>query len=86
VVSAFSAFGSVPVAQATSGISPYINYQGRLLTAAGAVIPDGTYNMEFRIYQDGTGTAAWNGGTFGSPTGLDWTEDYLVGGSSSAGG
>ena len=68
-----------PAAQATSGISPYINFQGRLLSATGAVISDGTYNVEFRIYQDGTGTADYNGGTFGSPNGLDWTEDYLKG-------
>jgi hypothetical protein len=63
--------------QATAGINNEINFQGRLLSASGAVVADGNYNMEFRIYQDGTGTAAYNGGTYASPTGLDWSEDWL---------
>lgn len=48
-----------------------INFQGRLLTAGGAVVPDGKYNVQFKIYQGGTGTTAGDtGGT------LDWTETY----------
>ena len=62
---------------ATAGINNTMNFQGRLLSASGAVVADGNYNMEFRIYQDGAGTAAYNGGTYGSPTGLDWSEDWL---------
>lgn len=47
-------------------------FQGRLLTAAGAVVPDGYYNMEFKMYQGGTGTAQ------GNPGGeLKWTETYV---------
>lgn len=54
-----------------------INFQGRLLTAAGAVVPDGNYNIEFKIYEGGSGTAA------GNPDGtLKWTEDYINGGAS----
>jgi hypothetical protein len=68
-------------ATATAGINNTLNFQGRLLSASGAVVPDGNYNMEFRIYQDGTGTAQYNGGTYASPTGLDWSEDWLVGNS-----
>lgn len=49
-----------------------MNFQGRLLNAQGAVVPDGYYNVQFKIYQDGTGTAANNpGGT------LKWTESWL---------
>jgi len=65
-------------AHAAAGINSTINFQGRLLTSTGAVVPDGYYNMEFRIYQDGDGTTAGDtGGT------LKWTEDYINNGGSS---
>lgn len=41
--------------EAAVGINQTINYQGRLLNAAGAVVPDGNYNMRFKLYQDGDG-------------------------------
>lgn len=63
-------------AHAASGINQQINFQGRLLNSQGAVVPDGYYNIEFKIYQDGDGQTA--GDTTGSPAGtLKWTEDYL---------
>jgi hypothetical protein len=63
-------------ANAASGINQQINFQGRLLNSQGAVVPDGFYNIEFKIYQDGDGQTAGN--TTGSPSGtLKWTEDYL---------
>lgn len=59
-------------ASATAGINQTINFQGRLFTASGATVPDGYYNIQFKIYQDGTGSAAGNpGGT------LKWTESHL---------
>ena len=62
---------SSPVS-AVVGTNEQINFQGRLLNAQGAVVPDGYYNVEFKIYQDGTGQAAGNpGGT------LEWTESFL---------
>lgn len=57
-MSALGALGGAPAVLATSGISPTINYQGRLLTNTGAVVPDGTYNFEFNSYQDGNGLTA----------------------------
>src|SRR5476651_590015 len=61
---------------AATGVSPYINFQGRLLNSAGATVPDGFYNIEFKIYQDGDGQTAAD--ATGSPSGsLKWTEDYL---------
>lgn len=46
---------------------PYkINFQGRVTNTSGAVLPNGTYNMKFRIYN------ASSGGT------LQWNEDRLV--------
>ncbi len=61
-----------PIAFAASGINDIINFQGKIVTSSGVNIPNGTYNVEFKIYAGGTSTG---GGT------LDWTEDYLVGGS-----
>jgi hypothetical protein len=59
-------------ARAAAGINKTLNFQGRLLTATGAVVADGNYNIKFKIYQDGTGTTANNGGT-----GLKWTEEWI---------
>ena len=59
-------------AHAVAGINSQFNFQGRLLNGQGAAVPDGNYNIQFKIYQDGTGTAAGNpGGT------LKWTESRL---------
>ncbi|HVS58347.1 MAG TPA: carbohydrate binding domain-containing protein [Candidatus Saccharimonadales bacterium] len=63
-------------AVAATGVNQELNFQGRLLNGQGAVVPDGYYNIEFKIYQDGDGQTA--GDTTGSPAGtLKWTEDYL---------
>jgi len=57
---------------AASGINQRLNFQGRLLNAQGAVVDDGYYNIQFKIYQDGDGQTA------GNPSGtLKWTESYL---------
>jgi hypothetical protein len=62
--------------EAASGINQGVNFQGRLLNSQGATVPDGFYNIEFKIYQDGDGQSV--GDTTGSPSGaLKWTEDYL---------
>ena len=61
-----------PVTNAAAGIYETINFQGRLLQSTGAVVNDGYYNIQFKIYQDGTGDSAGNPG--GS---LLWTENYI---------
>jgi hypothetical protein len=73
----FALLGLKPAhVQAATGINKKINFQGRLLNSQGATVPDGFYNIEFKIYQDGDGQTA--GDTTGSPAGsLKWTEDYL---------
>lgn len=53
---------------AAPGINQRISFQGRLQYATGGVVADGFYNMQFKIYQDGTKTS---GGT------LEWTETYV---------
>jgi fibronectin-binding autotransporter adhesin len=42
-----------------------INFQARLLGTSGAVVTDGTYNIEFKLYSASSGGTAL------------WTEDYL---------
>lgn len=49
-----------------------VSFQGRLQTPSGAVVPDGYYNMQFKIYEGGAGT------TVGNPGGSNvWTETYV---------
>jgi len=62
-------------AHAATGINKQINYQARLLNSAGATVPDGTYNLEFKIYQDGNGCVG--GGSSPCSGTLKWTEDWL---------
>lgn len=59
------------VSRAIPNTTKTINFQGRVLTAAGTVVADGHYNLQFKIYQGGSGTTAGNPG--GS---LKWTESY----------
>lgn len=60
------------VTRAAPGTNQTIAFQGRLQYASGGVVADGHYNIQFKIYQDGAGTAAGNpGGT------LKWTESHV---------
>lgn len=71
----WGSFGSTPVKAAT-GINQQLNFQGRLLNQQGATVPDGNYNIQFKIYKDGDGQSVGN--TTGSPAGtLLWTESHL---------
>jgi FtsH-binding integral membrane protein len=47
-----------------------INFQARLEANTGAIVPDGTYNVEFKLYSASSGGAA------------EWTEDYVYNGGS----
>lgn len=76
VVSLSTLFLTTAPAHAAAGINQELNFQGRLLDSTGAIVPDGYYNIEFKIYQDGNGQSV--GDTSGSPAGtLEWTEDYV---------
>src|SRR5688572_30745808 len=58
----------------SAGVNETINYQARLLNLSGAVVPDGAYNVQFKIYCGGDGV-------IGSVTDADCTnstqEDLL---------
>ena len=46
---------------ACAAVPPMISYQGRLMQPSGAAVPDGTYSMQFAIYDVPTGgTALWS--------------------------
>lgn len=65
-----SLFLVYPSASASVGINPQLSFEGKVVKSDGTNITDGTYNMEFKIYQDGNSS--------GSGSTLKWTEDYLV--------
>ncbi len=55
--------------------SSYLNFQARLLSASGAIVPDGSYNVEFKLYN----VLSSSGSSQGSCTGdaaCEWTETY----------
>lgn len=62
---------AVPRTEAANGINRGINYQGRLMDASGNQVPDGTYQMVFRLYDEETGGShLWSASTTnGLPTG-----------------
>lgn len=75
-ISVFGLLASSVQVHAATGINQQINFQGRLFQSSGAVVPDGNYNIQFKIYQDGDGQSVGN--TTGSPAGsLKWTESWL---------
>jgi hypothetical protein len=50
-----------------------MNFQARLLTAAGNVVPDGSYNVEFKIYKASTSSGSSQGSCTGDSNCV-WTE------------
>ncbi|MBX4191087.1 hypothetical protein KW794_03280, partial [Candidatus Saccharibacteria bacterium] len=43
---------------AQAATSSYLNFQARLLSGTGAVVPDGTYNIDFKIYNANSTTGS----------------------------
>ena len=65
---------------AAPNVTKTIGFQGRLLNAAGVAVPDGSYNVQFKMYEGGTGT------DIGNPNGaLKWTETYINDGNPTGG-
>src|SRR3989344_7709159 len=50
----FLIFTLLPIANVSAAINKQINYQGKLTTSAGVAVANGTYNMEFILYDDPT--------------------------------
>ena len=55
-------------ASAAPGVNQTLSFQGRLLNSSGGIVPDGNYNMQFKLYEGGTATG---GGS------LKWTESHI---------
>ena len=45
-----------------------LNFQGRLLTNTGTLVPDGTYNIEFKLYDSAAAGASAQGVCVGGAT------------------
>ena len=58
---------------AASGIESELSFEGKIVNSTGQNIPDGNYNMEFKIYSGCTNEPTNNTGC----TAI-WTEDYLT--------
>lgn len=66
-------------ASAAPGVNQTVSFQGRLMTPQGQPVPEGYYNIQFKIYEGGTGTAT------GNPDGtLAWTETRINNGGNNA--
>ena len=65
-LSLFATIAGNAVHQPTAYAAPAdtINFQARLQTASGAIVPDGNYNIQFKLYSASTGGSAL------------WTETY----------
>ncbi|MBI4033389.1 carbohydrate binding domain-containing protein [Candidatus Saccharibacteria bacterium] len=83
-VVAFAILGTVslllsnnaPTAQAAT--SDFLNFQMRLLTSSGAVVSDGNYHIEFKLYKAANSTGSSQGSCTGDANCL-WTETRTTG-------
>ena len=63
--------------QTEAATSSDINFQARLENATGSIAADGTYNVEFKLYNASSSSGSSQGSCTGDTNCL-WTEDYLV--------
>ncbi|HJP96735.1 MAG TPA: hypothetical protein VJ843_05210, partial [Candidatus Saccharimonadales bacterium] len=50
---------------ATAATTSTINFQARLMQSSGAIVPDGTYNVEFKLYNALTSSGSSQGSCTG---------------------
>lgn len=76
VLSMFSIFATLLLTQrpiAVAATNSTINFQARLLTGTGAVVPDGDYNVEFKLYDNLSSSGSSQGSCSGDAHCL-WVE------------
>jgi hypothetical protein len=56
--------------------SSTISFQARLESSTGSIVPDGSYNIEYKLYNALTSSGSSQGSCTGDAACL-WTEDYL---------
>jgi len=66
-------FMGIQTDQAQAATSNQLNFQGRLLSSSGNLVPDGDYNIEFKLYNQLTSTGSSQGSCAGDTNCL-WTE------------
>ena len=75
----FFAFGLLPSNKSTQTVyaatSSTLNFQGRIFQTNGASVPDGYYNIQFKLYDGGTSGGPGGTGQANAGTNL-WTESY----------
>jgi len=73
-----AAFTTAQPEVATAATNTTLNFQARLQTAGGAIVPDGYYNVQFKIYDGGTAGGPAGPGAANAGTGSThlWTESY----------
>lgn len=84
IFAGITAFGLV-ARPAQAAINEEMHFQARLLSAAGSLVADGTYNIQFNIYYGGDGapgtadeTLAWTGSYLkGNTEGIDVANGYV---------
>src|SRR5207245_4259031 len=59
VAGVFNIATSQPTAAATANT---VNFQARLMNASGSIVPDGSYNLEFKLSNSATSTGTPNQG------------------------
>ncbi|HSX18344.1 MAG TPA: carbohydrate binding domain-containing protein [Candidatus Saccharimonadales bacterium] len=74
----FLVFSSLAAPKAQAAASTYLNFQMRLLTSAGGIVPDGNYNVEFKIYSSANSTGSSQGSCSGDANCL-WVETRTSG-------
>lgn len=81
VITAVSAVTMLlPANTAEAATSNQLNFQGRLLTSAGALVPDGNYHIEFKLYSSASAGASAQGVCVGGLTDdCLWTETRSTG-------
>jgi hypothetical protein len=52
-----------------------LNFQARLMNTAGAIVPDGNYNVEFKLYNSSSSSGSSQGSCTGDAN-CQWTETY----------
>jgi hypothetical protein len=73
VISILASMYFMPASTVNAAANNTINFQARLLTASGGIVADGTYNVEFKLYNASSSSGSSQGSCTGDTACL-WTE------------
>lgn len=78
VISVLATTVFLPAKAAYAATNSTINFQARLLTSSGGIVPDGSYNVEFKLYNASSSSGSSQGSCLGDAACL-WTETRTSG-------